>query len=1018
MKTRLFHFIGCLIFVFCSIGALSQSRLSSTRFAFTRFSSDDGLSSNAVYSVYQDASNFIWVGSANGLQRFDGSKFIYLGRGNPSGDPLPNTLISQIVGNPDGTMWLVMENAKEVGLFNPSTFLYKKVAIDIKSKDIPPNLPIELFRDNKGRVFLMLKYRLLMQYNEKTKSFSEDNVEIKMPPGWRPNRIFEDVKTKSFWISSDSGIAKFDDRTKALHYRGHNPEKNPLLEDTMVNQFVRNIFIDSKRRFWIFNWRWKRVQTPFCYDEPSRSFTKDTTGIGASSNAYYELTNVMEMKKGMIWIYGLEVMLNFNDSLHRFSNNKNEFIDNFGIRYTKINHMMEDREGSAWVATDQGLYFFSPADQQALNVMFKNPVSITSFLHTKEKHIWIGCWGYPGLRFMTEDYMPVKKPVFKIESTDKDYYLVWSLVQHSKTGEIWIGCQAGKLMIHNPATGKTRYLHPPEFDGKTLPIMAEDHEGNMWFATWSGKIVKYNNNQFRIVQDFKTQVYTLTLDKGGWLWAGTNQKGLYAIDSKTGNVVQHYTKTNGPGKSIFSNYVSVVSAYNDSILFVGSEALNIINKKNNQVEQVSLEQGLPSNSIKGMTIDKTGLLWLATSNGLSRFNYHNHNITNFTRKDGIINIENAGDVAYCDRNNNIVFGGTSAMLILDPSTLTSRSVPADVTITDFKLFDTYLPVDSLLKLKTVEMGYEQNSFSISFASLSYLQRDKLVYYYKMEGIDTGWVRADLSLQVNYTLLPPGHYTFKVRCETNEGLGSKHITSMRLYIEPPFWKKWWFLALVLMALGALTYFIHRLRVNKLLAVEKLRLRVARDLHDDMGSTLSTINILSTMAKAKIATDPVRTTEYISKITDNSSRMMESMDDIVWSIKPSNDSMQKITARMREFATNVLEAKDIDISFRVDEGVNDVKLDMEARRDLFLLFKEAVNNIAKYSACKNAVIHVSCRQKRLILIIEDDGIGFFAEDADSGNGLGNMQKRADALKGRMQINSEPGKGTQITVNIPVT
>ncbi|MBL0153705.1 MAG: hypothetical protein IPP93_09525 [Chitinophagaceae bacterium] len=209
----------------------------------------------------------------------------------------------------------------------------------------------------------------------------------------------------------------------------------------------------------------------------------------------------------------------------------------------------------------------------------------------------------------------------------------------------------------------------------------------------------------------------------------------------------------------------------------------------------------------------------------------------------------------------------------------------------------------------------------------------------------------------------------------------------------------------------------MRINRILAVEQIRNRVARDLHDDMGSTLSTINILSSMAKSKLNTDTVKTSEYISKISDNSQRMMEAMDDIVWSIKPANDSMQKITARMREFATSVLEAKNIELSFRTEDSVHDVKLNMEARRDFFLIFKEAVNNVAKYSQCKQARVHISVHNSRLMLVVEDDGKGFDVQTVDSGNGLGNMQKRAEALKGRLLIESTPGKGSRVTLNIPV-
>jgi signal transduction histidine kinase len=186
---------------------------------------------------------------------------------------------------------------------------------------------------------------------------------------------------------------------------------------------------------------------------------------------------------------------------------------------------------------------------------------------------------------------------------------------------------------------------------------------------------------------------------------------------------------------------------------------------------------------------------------------------------------------------------------------------------------------------------------------------------------------------------------------------------------------------------------------------------------MGSTLSTINILSEMAKMKVNTDTGKTQEYINKISDNSSRMMEAMDDIVWSINPTNDSMQKIAARMREFATGVLEAKNIEFTFRVDDLVNELKLDMEARRDFFLLFKEAVNNLAKYSECKLATIDISVQKSVLIMKIQDDGVGFNVMEADSGNGLSNMKKRAQSLRGKLYIESRESKGTTVTLEAPV-
>jgi signal transduction histidine kinase len=251
----------------------------------------------------------------------------------------------------------------------------------------------------------------------------------------------------------------------------------------------------------------------------------------------------------------------------------------------------------------------------------------------------------------------------------------------------------------------------------------------------------------------------------------------------------------------------------------------------------------------------------------------------------------------------------------------------------------------------------------------------------------------------------------------DGIESRNVTELKIYVRPPFWRTAWFLSTLLTIIALILYAMHRLRIIRLLAVEKIRNRVARDLHDDMGSTLSTINILSSMAKAKLSTDARKTSEYINKISDNSQRMMEAMDDIVWAIKPSNDSMQKVVARMREFATNVFEAKDIEIDFRADEEVNEAQIDMEARRDFFLVFKEAVNNAAKYSKCSRAEVQVTTDHKKLVLKVKDNGIGFNVNMADSGNGLGNMQKRAAALKGTIQIQSSENSGTTVTLTVPL-
>ena len=467
-----------------------------------------------------------------------------------------------------------------------------------------------------------------------------------------------------------------------------------------------------------------------------------------------------------------------------------------------------------------------------------------------------------------------------------------------------------------------------------------------------------------------------------------------------------------PGNSVVD-----IEQLNDSIFFASTGFLDVINVNSGKTEVLTVYDGLPGAGVSKLLIDSEGILWFTNNNGLASYNFEKNIFVPYTERNGIISADKSTYAKFKMRNGEFWFGGENSMFGFLPERLKIKTAPPDVTLTDFKLLNNFISLDSLLLHEKVTLKPEQNSFAIYFSSLSFTQQDKLAYYYKMEGIDNEWIKAENNLIANYTILAPGEYIFNVKCVNMHGIESANVTTLDIDISPHFYQSRWFMILIFIFVFGITYLIYRLRLNRLLAVERIRNKVARDLHDDVGSTLSTINILSSMAKTKLLTDPVKTSEYISKITDNSQQMMEAMDDIVWSIKPDNDNMQRIVARMREYASSILEPKEIEIDFQIDENIYDLKLNMETRRDVFLIFKEALNNSAKYSHCSKIEIIVKFENNKLIIRIIDNGIGFDISTADSGNGLGNMQKRADALHGKIDIKSEEGKGTEISLIVPV-
>lgn len=990
-------------------------------YAFNRISTDDGigLASNLVHTTYQDKKGFIWVGTANGLQRFDGSKFVRFITDKKNAQ-LPIAELKNIFQADSNSLWLSFPRKMEIGIFNTSTYEYRSIPV-LLDASLSKSNETKLWKDSRGEVFLTIANQYILQYNKQKNAFVNNNP-FKLPKGFKTSLgHFEDIQKQQIWFPCfDSGLVVFDAKTKQLYSKNYNPLNIKILNNKSIIPNTTEVFIDSKRRYWIFNWTGSHNK--HCFDSLGNSLP-DTTGIN-SNKEYAELRNFFETKNGVLWCYGSNALFNFDNQKKRFyfydNNNLNQVVN---IEYQDVHNMMEDHDGGIWLSTDNGLYFTSPSSGtfSIVDMLLKESdgaVEITDILELKSGEYWLSTWGR-GIISLGKNLKP-KFFNWENKTTPKNspaaimYKQTWSMYQHSN-GKVWIGCQGGKYIIYDTITQQPSYLENNIFEGATIRYITGDKLGNIWFSTQRGHVIKFDGTKFTLVQKFNNIIPKLLIDNEGLIWVPVNENGLYCLNNLGNKILHHFTDAS-PKNALFANTGNDIDQLNDSIIAFPTGALNFINKKTNKVQWLTFNDGLPSNTIFKVRKDGEGSLWMITSNGLCRYNPFTKRTTPYGKKDGITLSRFTKEADYLCSEGFVMFGGANALMFFHPSIFKS-STPPNVVITDIKLFSNFLPVDSLNSRKKIIFSSDQNSLTFYFSSLSYVQREKLTYYYRLDGVDENWIISNGSLNVSYSFLPPGKYKFNVYSENIDGVRSNEITSFTFIIKPPFWRTKWFISCLLFIVALFIYIAHTVRVNKLLAVEKIRTRVARDLHDDMGSTLSTINILSAMAKSKMNTDAVKTAEFITKISDNSQRMMEAMDDIVWSIKPSNDTMQRVVARMREFATNVLEAKEIEIDFVVDDFVFDAKLNMEARRDFFLVFKEAVNNAAKYSNASMVTIEIGTQQKQLFFKVIDNGKGFNTTTADFGNGLGNMHKRAESMSGKLTIDSTLQKGTTVTLTVPI-
>jgi signal transduction histidine kinase/ligand-binding sensor domain-containing protein len=996
-------------------------------FIFNRFSRTEGLNTNIINCVWQDKKGFLWIGTQNGIQRFDGRKFITF-KTNGLDQSLPPFGVDQIVDDDDGKMWLRQGNL--IGLFDPVSFIYSGVSIK-SNIQLPVQSELNLFRDSKGNTFLCTHKAGLLYYNKTENQFTSENLPIRIPEGWTVNSLYEDTITGDYWICSDKGLAVYQSKTQTLISHDNNPQHLPLFERNDLT-FIYRFLIDKNRNFWIVKWDFSPEIEPdlIHYNPLENKILEDIAEFQSSGPEYQGLFRIRETRKGQLWFGGVNSLVCFDSKLNAFVQNKKINPGEYDINFREIKHIYDDRESNIWLSTNNGLYVVTPEQESAFNVDLKEmnegkDIVINSIQETKDFENWIGTWEN-GILVYDKNFRKTDYDLYKsIQDANLiNYKHVWDLYQHSKSGLIWSGCQNGIMTIFDPKTKKpVGLLEPTVFENAPVRQILEDREGNLFFGNQKGRLAKWKNGteindvNFEIIRDFNSTIYLLYKDSVDRIWVGTRNMGLFVMDPTGKNVLYQFNEQPGLITYLGNSFYDVVQ-YNDSIFFVSTGFLNILNLKSGKIKTLTQYDGLPGAGITQLLLDDEGVLWFNNNNGLGSYNYKKNLFVAYNERNGIIMADKSINAKYKMKNGEFWFGGENALFGFSPEGLKFKTAPHDVTLTDLKLFNTFIPLDSLLASDKITFSPEHNSLTIYFSSLSFTQQDKLQYYYKMDGVDKEWNRAEQELAAKYTTLAPGDYTFNVKCINMQGIESANITSLMFHISPHFYQTRWFLLLVILLIFAVTYNYYRLRLNRLLAVVRIRNKVARDLHDDVGSMLSTINILSSMAKTKLLTDPVKTSEYISKITENSQYMIEAMDDIVWSIKPDNDNMQRIVARMREYASSILEPKDIVISFNVGENIYDLKLNMEMRRDVFLIFKEAVNNSAKYSHCTKIEIRITHANKRLNISIADNGVGFNVNKADSGNGLGNMQKRAESLHGKINIKSNQNEGTEVSLIVPVS
>jgi signal transduction histidine kinase len=371
------------------------------------------------------------------------------------------------------------------------------------------------------------------------------------------------------------------------------------------------------------------------------------------------------------------------------------------------------------------------------------------------------------------------------------------------------------------------------------------------------------------------------------------------------------------------------------------------------------------------------------------------------------------------------FGGSNGFVRFHPDSIKDNPFVPPIVITAFKKFDKIVPLDSAIsETHSIEMSYTENVFSFEFAALNYTSPEKNQYAYKLEGFDADWVYCGTRRYATYTNLDGGSYIFRVKGSNNDGTWNEKGTSIAVIITPPFWKTWWFrvfgFVAILLSVGGSIRYIEMKKLKRRIellenerALERERSRISQDMHDEVGSALSEITILTELVKKEFD-GPHNADAHIHKISDRSREVTQSINQIVWAINPKNDPLENLVAYIRHYAVQYFTASPIRCHCNFPETVPDVHLSAEARRNVFLAVKESLHNIVKHSFATEAVITLRHTGSAIEILIEDNGRGFSTGTRSSfGNGLENMTKRLAQIKGACEVQSSPGAGTRVRI-----
>jgi signal transduction histidine kinase len=704
-----------------------------------------------------------------------------------------------------------------------------------------------------------------------------------------------------------------------------------------------------------------------------------------------------------------------------------------------------DKFGVLWAGTFTGgvsIYRkwkekFSPHQSQPNQSGKFNDPYVRALTVGKDGTVWIGGTS-TGLWRYERQSQTYKNYLLSDDSTNFISNSVRSIMEDD-SGLLWIGTDQGLFFFQPKQERLVRAWEvvpnmPASLRSSVWPIHQDPFTPSVWIGSPSILVEYRTDTKIFIEHQYNIgngNIYSCTSDSSGNLWLGFYDHGLAKFDTKNNHIIKRYLHIEGDNSSLSNNRVWSLHTDSQGRIWIGTDGggLDKLNEDGRTFSHYTMHDGLPSNVIFGILEDSHNNLWLSTGNGMAKFSPETKSFRNYTVADGLTSKEFNGHSSAMSSNGEMFFGGVNGFTSFFPDNVKDDPSPPRIVLTGFKKFDSLVTFSQPLSdITKIELDYEENIFTFDFAAIHFTDPTRNQHAYMLEGFDKNWIYCGTRKSATYTNLNPGKYVFHVKGSNCDGVWNEEGISIALIIHPPFWLTWWFLSLsgvivVSSIVGAARYVSVRKIKRKLElleqqhALEKERLRISKDMHDDLGARITEISLVTQLAR-KDAENTKAMEGHLQNISISAEEIITAFDEIVWAVNPENDTLNNLADYISQFTVEFLQKANIKARLDIPMDIPELQLSTEVRHNVFMVVKESLNNIVKYSGASEVRVRFMFEESSIHCSIEDNGKGFDKQEISTfSNGLKNMRKRIEELNGTFEMNSEKGKGTKLKFNVPL-